>query len=134
MNKHWQKFVQLNFFLNHRHYIDIIDLFPESCFEILGYTNLSVLIELKDSEKINKYINNKFTKYVYFSYNRLFYYYKKLSGCVKKQVLIIFNFKKIKCVISIDPLLRKDALSVFDKIGPNTDEYLFFTGNELHEK
>ena len=69
------------------------------------------------------HLNNKLTKLIYFSHNLLFYDYNKLSGSIKKKVLIIFNFDKNLCVISIDPSLRKDAPDVFKGIDLNTDAY-----------
>ena len=125
------EFGSTEIFLNHRQYIDIIDLFPESCFEIVGNTNLSIPIDLKESSNINYYINNKLAKHIYFSYNRLFNDYKILSGCIKKQVFIIFNSDKNMCVISIDPTLRKDPPDLFKGIDINTDVYFFGTGNSL---
>ena len=65
---------------------------------------------------IDNYINDKLMKQIYFAYNRLFYDYQKLSRCIKKQVLIIFDSYKNLCVISIDPTLKKDSPNIFNKI------------------
>ena len=120
-------------FLNHRQYIRFNDLFAESCFEILGFTNLAIPIDIKETSDatINNYINDKLMKQIYFAYNRLFYDYQKLSQCINKQVLIIFDSHKNMCVISIDPTLRKDAPNIFNNIVLNTDVYLFIEGTNL---
>ena len=120
-------------FLNHRQFIRLNNLFAESCFEILGYTNLAIPLDMKETSEttIDNYINEKLMKQIYFAYNRLFYDYQKLSRCIKKQVLIIFDSDTNMCVISIDPTLRKDAPNIFNKIILNTDVYLFVTRSNL---
>ena len=99
--------------IQHRHYLNIEEIFPESLYHTLGYTNITIPIEYKNEGNI---VNHALIKRLFFSFNRLYYNFPNIQKLNDNYVVIIFNFTANLCFISFNPSLKekiKDLLQVF---------------------
>jgi hypothetical protein len=118
--------------LDHRHYVNVVDIFPESLLPTLGYTTHTIPIDFNEEYINNVKINDGLMKFLYFSLNKLYYDYTNINRLIDKQVVIIFNFTQNNCIIAFDPSLKNYAQNLFKFFDNDVDLYLFKIGEDLH--
>ena len=96
--------------------MNIEEIFPESLYPTLGYTNITTPIESINEGDIDNIVNEKLMKRIYFSFNRLYYNFANIKTLYNRQVVIRFNFTANLCVIF-------DRFNEGNKLHTNIDQY-----------
>ena len=90
--------------IQHRHYLNIEDVFPEFLYHTLGYTNITIPVEY-NVDNFDNIIHDTLMKRIFFSFNRLFYNFPIIKNLKNNNVVIIFkiyiHFKKVLFCIQL---------------------------------